>query len=220
MSVDPATGTPLPQTPSSASSSSSTPSTSTTFPLASTKGYSASTWTEDPARHIFTARCRVIETSYEQQSAAGQAQEVLKADVVLEDPKTGELFAAAPYTDEAAVEPAVLGIGFEDRSDAFDFGVALQEVRKSVLAPGADADSASDPARAKEKKQAETRDLSLKEGETITVSFGGSKFQRRHRPRDDDSVPTGGDLSAFSLPRPQRCFKLLSLHRLVPTPPR
>lgn len=241
MSVDPATGAPLPPDALQRVLFVVHPVHVYNIPpLASTKGYSASTWTEDPARHIFTARCRVIETSYEQPSAAGQAQEVLKADVVLEDPKTGELFAAAPYTDEAAVEPvidssrffavrvrdpsgrkAVLGIGFEDRSDAFDFGVALQEVRKSVLAPGADAASASDPARAKEKKQAETRDLSLKEGETITVNFGGSKFQRRHRPRDDDPVPAGGDLSAFSLPPPPSAASSSSaaIGSFLPPPP-
>jgi len=188
-------------------------------PLASTKGYSASSWTADPARHIFTARCRIIETSYEQDD-----REVLKADVVLEDPKTGELFAAAPYTDESAVEPvvdssrffalsvrdpsgrkAVLGIGFEDRSEAFDFGVALQELKKSVLGSTAASSlgGANAAAAEKKKKPTEMRDLSLKEGETITINFGGSKFQRKQRPKEETSTPSaGGDLSAFSLPPP------------------
>lgn len=170
-------------------------------PLASTKGYTASAWTSAPQNPIFTARCRIVETAY---------ASTLKADVVLEDPSSGELFAAAPYTDEAAVEPvldssrffalrvrdpegrkAVLGVGFEERSEAFDFGVALQEAKKTVL-------GVSEP-KAHAKKVEETRDLSLKEGETITVNLGGSKFKRSSGKRTEE--PTG-DLSAFSLPPP------------------
>ncbi|KAK2746312.1 hypothetical protein FQN57_003193 [Myotisia sp. PD_48] len=80
--------------------------------------------------------------------SATEPQEHVKTDILLEDAETGSLFAAAPYTDSNVVEhvidssrffalrvfgdgkKAVLGIGFEDRSDAFDFGVALQEARK------------------------------------------------------------------------------------------
>ncbi|KAK2732720.1 hypothetical protein FQN55_003941 [Onygenales sp. PD_40] len=76
------------------------------------------------------------------------AGEKVKTDILLEDPSNGNLFAAAPYTDAGAVEhaldssrffairvigdgrKAMLGIGFEDRSEAFDFGVTLQEARK------------------------------------------------------------------------------------------
>lgn len=119
-------------------------------PLMSMKGYTAGDWTTpDPSnggktRQIFTARLRIVETAV----PAGE-QEKVTADILLEDPSDGSLFAAAPYTDEGAVEhavdssrffalrvvgdggmKAVLGIGFEDRSEAFDFGVTLQEARK------------------------------------------------------------------------------------------
>ncbi|KAF4973645.1 hypothetical protein FSARC_123 [Fusarium sarcochroum] len=182
-------------------------------PLTSTKGYSASTWTAEPQRHIFTARLRVVETAYESASSTNQ----LKVDAVLEDASSGQLFAAAPYTAPGVVEPvldssrffaltvrdpqgrkAVLGIGFEERSEAFDLSIALQEARKALGWEG----EQSRPSEAKEKE--EHRDYSLKDGETITVSFGGSKFGRR---KQQDSSPaggsgSGGDLQSFALPPP------------------
>jgi adaptin ear-binding coat-associated protein 1/2 len=185
-------------------------------PLTSTKGYTASTWTADGAkRQIFTARARVIETATESDGA-----ESIKVDIVLEDPATGALFAAAPYESAAVVEPvldssrffalrvrdpegrkAMLGIGFEERSEAFDFGVSLQEAQKSLgfdtgagsgLSGGLSGDGKS--AKAEEK-----RDYSLKEGETITVSLPGSKYGRRARPQEPSS---NASLSSFSLPPP------------------
>jgi adaptin ear-binding coat-associated protein 1/2 len=182
-------------------------------PLASTKGYTAATWTEDPKRHIFTARVRVIETAVPLPSG----EDRVKVDVVLEDPSTGQLFAAAPYTAADIVEPAldssrfftirvqdpsgrkaILGIGFEERPESFDFGVALQEARKTV-----GIDQASNPGGkpgVAEKKVEEKRDYSLKEGETITVSFGGGKFGRRRT--QEPSAPESANLSSFSLPPP------------------
>lgn len=68
----------------------------------------------------------------------------------------------------------MLGIGFEERSEAFDFGVSLQEVRRhaeSAASGGAGkrgkkTDEAA--AAAAEKK----KDYSLKEGETINITIG------------------------------------------------
>lgn len=185
-------------------------------PLASNKGYMAATWTEDPKRHIFTARLRAIETAVPQ--AVGEDK--VKTDIVLEDASTGQLFAAAPYTSAAVVEPtldssrffavrvqdeqgrkAVLGVGFEERSESFDFGVALQEARKALAL---DQDSTGGPAGqpvAAEKKPEVKRDWRLKEGETITVNLKGTKFGGR--PRDSEAggseeAPT----SSFSLAPP------------------
>lgn len=191
-------------------------------PLASTKGYTAAAWTEDPKRHIFTARLRAIETAIPQ--PGGGAEDQVKTDVVLEDPATGQLFAAAPYTSAAVVEPAldssrffalrvqddsgrkaVLGIGFEERSESFDFGVALQEARRALgleqnpnNGPGG---GGGPPASAAESSKPEVkRDWSLKEGQTITVNLSGTKFGGRARTQqqDEPSAP----LSSFALAPP------------------
>lgn len=216
--LDPATGTPLPSDAiqrilfvANAVHVYNIP------PLTSTKGYSAGAWTADPKRHIFTARLRVLETAYESPSSENK----LKVDAVLEDPSSGQLFAAAPYTAAAAVEPvldssrffaltvrdpqgrrAVLGIGFEERSEAFDLSIALQEARKALGWEG----EQSRPAARKEEE--ERRDYSLKDGETITVNFGGSKFGRRKQQQGSSpaggsgSGGGGGDLQSFALPPP------------------
>lgn len=121
-------------------------------PLTSMKGHTAADWTAPDPRNegksgqIFTARLRILETATP--ALTTSEPEKVKTDILLEDPSSGSLFAAAPYTDEGTVEhvvdssrffalrvvgdgkKAVLGIGFEDRSEAFDFGVTLQEARK------------------------------------------------------------------------------------------
>lgn len=194
-------------------------------PLTSNKGYVAATWTADNnKRQIFTARLRILETSIPIPATATQPEsEKVKADILLEDPANGQLFAAAPYTTPSVVEQvldssrffairvegeggrkAVLGIGFEERSEAFDFSVALQEVRKTLgIEPGQKAAGARGGKSGGEKeKAAEKKDFSLKEGETITVNIGGKG--RRNAPQGNASKPAGGDvdLASFSLPPP------------------
>ncbi|KAK0641574.1 hypothetical protein B0T16DRAFT_335095 [Cercophora newfieldiana] len=188
-------------------------------PISSARGHVAATWTANPAHHIFTCRLRVIETALP--SPAPNAPDTVKVDVVLEDPSTGALFAAAPYTTRAIVEPAsdssrffalrvqdpagrkaTLGIGFEERSEAFDFGVALQEAEKAVNG-GAGKDGKGG---GKEEKKEEKRDYSLKEGETITVNLSGTKFgKNRIRPPPSTAAQGSGEgksLSSFALPPP------------------
>ena len=60
---------------------------------------------------------------------------------------------------------ATLGLGFEDRSDAFDFGIALSEARKVL---------GWEQAKAKGAEKSEAfQDFSLKEGEKIHIQVGG-----------------------------------------------
>ncbi|ESZ95373.1 hypothetical protein SBOR_4229 [Sclerotinia borealis F-4128] len=200
-------------------------------PLTSNKGYVASTWTADNnKRQIFTARIRILETAIPDING----EEKVKADILLEDPSNGQLFAAAPYTITEVVEQvldssrffavrvqgeggrkAVLGIGFEERSEAFDFSVALQEVRKTLgIEEQGGGKSASAGAMKKEQEKSEVkRDFSLKEGETITVNIGGRGAGRRTSKKSGEfedvfggfslpPPPVGGGMGAFLPPPP------------------
>jgi adaptin ear-binding coat-associated protein 1/2 len=172
-------------------------------PATSTKGYQASTWTADNnKRQIFTARLRILETSI---PGPGDTEKVTTT-LLLEDPSTGDLFAAAPYTTPNTVEQAldssrffavtvvgegrraVLGMGFEERSEAFDFSIALQDARR-VLGMEKNPNATGPPGRRAQQQQPEEpkRDFSLKDGETISINLGGLKG-RRSRP---DSASPG-----------------------------
>ncbi|GAP84825.1 putative adaptin ear-binding coat-associated protein 2 protein [Rosellinia necatrix] len=213
-SIDPATGQPLP--PDAIQRVLFIVGTIHVYnipPMVPGKGHVAALWTaEGNKQPIFTARLRVLETAITQASG----DEKVKADIVLEDQRNGQLFAAAPYTAAAVVEPAsdssrffalrvqdeagrkaTLGIGFEERSDAFDFGVSLQEAQKT-LGWAQDGPPGNKPTMER-KDSAEKRDLSLKEGETITVNLP-ARFGRRKPQAGEDASDTGR--SSFSLPPP------------------
>ena len=191
-------------------------------PMTPGKGHVAAAWTADGNKNqIFTARMRVIETSLAatpESGGGGGGEDHVKTDIVLEDPATGQLFAAAPYLAQAVVEPAsdssrffalrvqddagrkaTLGIGFEDRGEAFDFGVSLQEAQKSL-----GWDRAGPPGKKPDLQRADSadkRDLSLKEGETITVNLP-SRFGRRKPDPSPQEPASGTSLASFSIPPP------------------
>ncbi|KAI6087946.1 DUF1681-domain-containing protein [Hypoxylon rubiginosum] len=186
-------------------------------PMIPGKGHVAASWTaDDNKRQIFTARLRVIETAVPVPGTDGE--EKVKTDIVLEDSRNGQLFAAAPYTTQAIVETvsdssrffalrvqdeagrkATLGVGFEERSEAFDFGVSLQEAQKTLGWGSQSAGSGKKPAVTEQNDSAEKRDLSLKEGETITINLPG-RFGRRKPDTPPES--SNASLSSFSLPPP------------------
>ncbi|KAF2752741.1 adaptin ear-binding coat-associated protein 1 NECAP-1 [Pseudovirgaria hyperparasitica] len=169
-------------------------------PLRSTKGHSASQWTavgNPTAQEIFTARLRIVETAIPTQASASTAdhaqEEKVTVNVLLEEASSGNLFAAVPYTDEGAVEPAVdssrffairvvgdgrkavLGLGFEERAEAVDFSIALQDAQRVL---GLQKKGAAEPGSSRgpgEQKSDVKRDYSLKEGETIKVEIGGRR---------------------------------------------
>jgi len=206
-------------------------------PLTSTRGFNAGPWTAPPkptAQQIFTARMRVLETSTPTSSSSDHPSH-LTVTINLEDPSTGELFAASPYASEAAVQPAqdssrffavrvvgeggmkaTLGIGFEDRSEAFDFGIALGEARK-VLG-WADKEAKANAKGAGDKSEV-FRDFSLKEGEKIHIQVGGkgrregegaAAERKREGEREEDGralfsiapPPSGGEFPSIAPPPP------------------
>lgn len=156
-------------------------------PLCSSRGYIAASWTADKNRHIFTARLRIIETAVSLPSVP--SDEKLRVDIILEDPSNGQLFAAAPYFQPEVVlqaldssrffairvqgeggRKAVLGIGFEERTEAFDFSVALQGVRKTL--GFGETDKLSCQNKVPEQEKEERQDFRLKEGEMVVVDLG------------------------------------------------
>ncbi|KAI1805243.1 DUF1681-domain-containing protein [Daldinia bambusicola] len=220
-------------------------------PMVPGKGHVAATWTGDGGsssndRQIFTARMRVIETAIPAPGDGdgdGDGNEQVKTDIVLEDAATGQLFAAAPYTAAAVVEPvsdssrffalrvqdeagrkATLGVGFEERSEAFDFGVSLQEAQKTLgwgSQAGGPAGGKKNPA-VERKDSAEKRDLSLKEGETITINLPGRFGRRKPEPPPQSSGAGDESLSSFSIPPPPSSSSPASAPRgsgILPPPP-
>jgi hypothetical protein len=123
--------------------------------------------------------------------------------------------------DPSGKQKATLGVGFEERSEAFDFGVALQEAARALNWAGASpAPLPSSGTSSLQVRQGggdkggggggegeEKRDLSLKEGETITVNLAGTRFGRRagrsgSQGEKKEGEGGGGGLASFSLPPP------------------
>ena len=213
-------------------------------PATTTKGYQASTWTANNNQlQIFTARLRVVETSIPSASEKSgnsnnntnnnnntdDEDEKVTTTILLEDAKTGDLFAAAPYTSERTVEQAldssrffaitvvgegrkaVLGMGFEERSEAFDFSIALQDARRVLgfdsqhgSASGAASGARSSYSSSKHGgahatsnnamvgADAAKRDFSLKAGETISINLGGLKGRRSRSHENDKKTEEEG----------------------------
>ncbi len=111
-----------------------------------------------------------------------------RAIISLQNDKN-EVFATCSVTDDTAVEKcldsgryfvlritnaqgkhAFIGIAFNERNDSFDFNVALQEHKSEC-------EREDQAAKGVTSVQAATRDLSLKEGQTIKVNIAGSSVR-------------------------------------------
>ncbi|XP_041124882.1 adaptin ear-binding coat-associated protein 1-like [Polyodon spathula] len=159
-------------------------------PRASNRGYRASDWKlEQPD---WTGRLRI--------TARGKV-----AYIKLEDKASGELFAQAPVIEFPGItvetvsdssryfviriqdgngRSAFIGIGFNDRGDAFDFNVSLQDHFKWVK---------QENEISKESQNKDTGpklDLGFKEGQTITLNIGQTK-RRDGKPRLQGAVGFG-----------------------------
>jgi hypothetical protein len=208
-------------------------------PITSNKGFNAASWTTDPKSQIFTARLRIIETAIPKKGGPDAGEDV-SVTILLEDPSTGALFAAAPYTHPSTVEQAsdssrffavrvvgdggrkaTLGRGFEERPEAFDFGVALQDARRTLhmdgppTGVGAAAGARGAGGKKMQEKEEVKRDLSLKQGEMITISIGGKG--RRTLADKSEASSSGGN--PFALPPPPSHGKSANSLAFLPPPP-
>ncbi|KAI8340899.1 hypothetical protein BC941DRAFT_418535 [Chlamydoabsidia padenii] len=159
-------------------------------PRTAARGYRASEWGDLGSSYLWKGRLRVM--------SKGQT-----CFIRLEDNETGEVFAVSPYDPNSNSVEAVLdssryfvlkienegrhafiGMGFQERSDAFDFNVALQDFTKQI-----NAEKQSEQ-RAKEVDNTPKKDYSLKEGQTINISIGNVGKRSRNRPTEN--TPSGG----------------------------
>ncbi|KAF9454616.1 adaptin ear-binding coat-associated protein 1 NECAP-1 [Macrolepiota fuliginosa MF-IS2] len=150
-------------------------------PLRANVGHRAGEW-GDLADPLWKGRLRIIERS---------------AGVVMqfEDSQTGELFAKADYDPERPSVEAVLdssryfvvrvedsgrkayiGMGFAERTDSFDFNVALQDYTKRYKAK-LHTDTAEPGAPSPHLPIGPKKDYSLKEGQTFTINLPGRSGQ-------------------------------------------
>jgi len=142
-------------------------------PMETMEGYKAADW--GLANPLWKGRLRIVE------------RESTGVTILLEDGQTGTIFARASYNNDQSVQPvldssryfvikvedpasgnrAFLGIGFTDRTESFDFNVALQDYDKRKNGP-----VAAEPAQA---SSAPKGDYSLKEGQTFSINIPGRK---------------------------------------------
>ncbi|GAM19083.1 hypothetical protein SAMD00019534_022580 [Acytostelium subglobosum LB1] len=161
-------------------------------------GYKAQDW--DPSTYIWSGRLVII--------AKGD-----HCTIKFEDPTSGEIFAQCPV-EPNSVEPvidssryfvikikdqnrhAVVGMGFTDRSDAFDFNATLQDHQNYV----------------RNKKQSEIakqnydntpkQDYSLKSGQTIHIPFKSTSATTNLPKVTGSMQPTSGGGFLLSPPPP------------------
>ena len=165
-------------------------------PRPSTAGWQCADWPK--TNHIFTGRVMIV--------ALGK-----QCTIKLIDPNTGTLFAQCPLDNdkpELSVEPVVdssryfvlrvsdgsgrsafLGIGFLERSDAFEFNVTLQDHVKRLKNEVEAAKVASEP-------PPPAKDLSL--SGSIKISVGGVGGSGSSKPRPAPAA--GGGLIALGAP--------------------
>ncbi|GAA5931284.1 hypothetical protein JCM1841_003779 [Sporobolomyces salmonicolor] len=187
-------------------------------PRQSNAGYRAAEWGE-MTEPMWRGRLRVMEKGSEVPT---------KCFINLEDKDSGELFAQSPYqptkanphggceavldssryfvltvVDSQSGQKAYVGMGFPERTESFDFNVALQDWSKRQNPPKltAPASSSSSSGTSPHVPSSGARDFSLKEGETISIKLGGTSAIKK-RPAGQGAGEGVGGLGGFKLAPP------------------
>ncbi|KAG8907993.1 hypothetical protein FRB99_001159 [Tulasnella sp. 403] len=197
-------------------------------PRTSNAGYRAEGW-GDLSAYIWKGRMRIIESEkctirLEDASSVDCfcAGDWARLPMVCPCVGTsGEVFAQCPYdVTGTSVEPvldssryfvlrvedagrkAYIGIGFAERSDAFDFNVALQDYtkrQKALLNP-----ETNDPSTPSPHLPAVKKDFSLKQGQTLgSISIpGGSSAPPKKKPASGGLLGSGSGIPLLPPPPP------------------
>jgi len=166
-------------------------------PRTQAKGFKAADW--DLTSPLWQGRTRVVSKG-------------VKCIVKLEDPNNGEVFAQC-LVDDTSVEPvtdssryfvlkiedgtgrhAFIGLGFAERTEAFDFSAALQYHKRHVQ------QEKDSEANLKKLETMPHVDYSLKEGQKITVNIKTNSSSKSRSSRSGDSG--GGFGGGLLLPPP------------------
>ncbi|KAF5330817.1 hypothetical protein D9619_005490 [Psilocybe cf. subviscida] len=142
-------------------------------PLNVNEGYRANDW-GDLAAPLWKGRLRILENSKGAALQLEDAQTVFaKAEYDVAKPSVEAVLDSSRYfvvRVEDAGKKAYIGLGFAERSDSFDFNVALQDYtkrRKAILNPPSTEDSQSSVPTGPKK------DYSLKDGQTFSINIPG-----------------------------------------------
>jgi len=177
-------------------------------PRTSNAGYRAEGW-GDLSNPLWKGRMRILESS--------------KCAIRLEDPSSGDVFAQSPYdVTGTSVEPvldssryfvlrvedngkkAYIGIGFVERTDAFDFNVALQDYTKRQKASlNQDSASESNAPKVSPHLPVVRKDFSLKEGQTlgaISIPGGGASSTPAKKKQAANDLLLGSSNSGGGFP--------------------
>ena len=87
---------------------------------------------------------------------------------------------------------AYIGMGFTDRSHAFDFNAAIQDFWRELNAEK----------EVEAVKEQPKLDLTLKEGQTIKVSIGGKGGKKKAKPQAGGGGGGGGGMGGLLAPPP------------------
>ncbi|CAN0038721.1 unnamed protein product, partial [Scytosiphon promiscuus] len=162
-------------------------------------------------KQMWTGRMRVVQRGKE-------------AAIMLIDRRDGKLFAMCKVGDGAVERVpdssryfvikiqnaqgrhAFVGLAFDDRNQAFDFNVALQEFKKdmersTMLEKGGSAGGEGEVGGEGEADSGAPKvDLSLKQGEKIKISIGGGSKRASSRPKRSGRTGGGGGGLALAPP--------------------
>jgi len=173
-------------------------------PASSSAGHKADDW----KKCIWRGRCRIV----------GKGKDLA---IKMLDSSSGQLFAQCQIPNgehdkyvERVIDSsryfvlkitngarhAFIGLGFEDRNDAFDFNCALSDFQNRFVEKSGEEGPVGDDGAQAAREPA--KDLSLKEGQKITIKMPGLDERAAKRREQQATQAGGGGFGGFLAPPP------------------